>query len=624
MQNGQGNPIQGPPGSPAEPVRYTGKEDVDITQPDGGLRAAVGVQNYQVLRTFRHDPVHSDGLGWTYHHEPHMTYWKGRFYLVCKTNPADEDADKGGVLLFTSADLGRTWSSPTILFPACQVAPGDWTFNAMRLGFWIAPSGRLYAMADYIPLSGYTSGDYCDWLTYGVTVREIRENGAFGPIHFVADNPTLHPRTALPFPYYTASADPAFKADCEALRTDRIATLSWWEAIRSENFNFPRSLVDFIAKKGDIRFAKAPCVYRRADGALVALWKMSWASLSYDDGVTWSEPVQLKTMGTGFDKIWGQRTLDGRFACSWTPRVGTVNGYRLPLLVAAGDDGILYSGEMLNVNGEAYRRYEGRYKDFGPSNYQRGLVEGQSENPPGTDLWLAYSMSKEDIWISRIPLPLRGVVDRHVHDTFNDMESGGLVRDWNIYSPKYAPVGVVEFPSAADKSLELRDMDPFDYAKAERVFPESQTVRITFRILAKQTTGRLEIDVRSRTPGRYRPVQIWFDANGHIKTPHGILAPYQPDTWHCMVVDIDTAKQAYRVVLDGKEASRWLNFILPPYHERQTPELPRVDSIGRLVFRTGPYRGIDMTPIEPAVDCPIPATVFYINEVTTCGETTYG
>jgi hypothetical protein len=427
------------------------------------------------------------------------------------------------------------------------------------------------------------------------------------------DNPTLYSREALPFPYYMASDDAAFKADCEALRADKIATLSWWEPIRPENFAFPKGLVDFIAKIGHRSFAKAPCVYRRADGALVALWKNSYAALSEDGGVTWSEPVPLRTMGAGFDKIWAQRTADGRFACSWTPRACAAVGYRLPLLVAAGDDGILYSGDMLCVNNETYQRYEGRYKGFGPSNYQRGLVEGHSETPPGSDLWLTYSMSKEDIWISRIPLPLRGAVDRHVHDTFNDMETGGVVRDWNIYSPKYAPVRVVEFPCAADKSLELRDMDPFDYAKAERVFPESQAVRITFCLMAKQTTGRLEIAVCSHTPGNYRPVQIWFDANGHIKTPHRIHAAYQPETWYDMAVDIATAKQAYRLALNGKDISGWLPF-----------GQPRVASVERLVFRTGPYRGIDMTPIEPAVDRPIQATVFYINEVTTCEVPAHG
>jgi len=207
---------------------------------------AADAQNCQVLRTFRNDPAASDGFGWTYHHEPMITYWKGRFCLAFKTNPADEDMAPGCVLLSTSDDEARTWSSPTVLFPAREVAPGDWTFNAMRLGFWIAPAGRLHAMADYIPQSGYTSGNYCDWLAYGVAVREIRTDGTFGPIHFVVENPTLYPRESLPFPYYTASTDAVFKADCEALRADKIATLSWWEPIRPENFAFPKSLTDFI------------------------------------------------------------------------------------------------------------------------------------------------------------------------------------------------------------------------------------------------------------------------------------------------------------------------------------------------------------------------------------------
>ena len=184
-------------------------------------------------------------------------------------------------------------------------------------------------------------------------------------------------------------------------------------------------------------------------------------------------------------------------------------------------------GERLGVN-------NGRGFGIGVA----GFPEGHSETPPGADLWLTYSMGKEDIWISRIPLPLRGTVDHHIHDTFNDMETGGVVREWNIYSPKYAPVRVVEFPSAADKSIELRDMDPFDFAKAERVFPESKVVRISFRLMAKQTTGRLEIEVCGRTPGNYRPVLVSFGPNGRIGTPHRIHAAYQPETWYDMAVDI--------------------------------------------------------------------------------------
>ncbi len=39
---------------------------------------------------------------------------------------------------------------------------------------------------------------------------------------------------------------------------------------------------------------------------------------------------------------------------------------------------------------------------------------------------------------------------------------------WNIYSPLWAPVKV------EDGTLVLKDKDPFDYAKAERIFPASK------------------------------------------------------------------------------------------------------------------------------------------------------
>ncbi|MHC4573206.1 MAG: hypothetical protein ACYS76_03610 [Planctomycetota bacterium] len=52
---------------------------------------------------------------------------------------------------------------------------------------------------------------------------------------------------------------------------------------------------------------------------------------------------------------------------------------------------------------------------------------------------------------------------------------------------KWAPVSVVESAGAANKSLELRDKDPYDYARAVRVFPESAETKIEFKVLAKQT-----------------------------------------------------------------------------------------------------------------------------------------
>ena len=138
-----------------------------------------------------------------------------------------------------------------------------------------------------------------------------------------------------------------------------------------------------------------------------------------------------------------------------------------------GDDGILFDN-MLCVQGEVPpRRFAGHDKDFG-SQYNRVRRGRQRPDARAPTCGSTYSMNKEDIWVSRIPVPVRETVTGPVHDTFDDTADRRSVHDWNIYSRKWAPVRVVDFPSATNKSLELQDKDPYDYARAVRVFPETK------------------------------------------------------------------------------------------------------------------------------------------------------
>ena len=185
-------------------------------------------------------------------------------------------------------------------------------------------------------------------------------------------------------------------------------------------------------------------------------------------------------------KISGRRTSDGRYALIYNPNVD--DDHRWPLAIVTGDDGVLFDN-MLCVQGEVPpRRFAGRYKDFG-SQYNRCVEEGNG-NTPGTDLWVTYSMNKEDIWVSRIPVPVRqrvtGPGPRHVRRP----RSRRTRDDWNIYSPRWAPVAIVDFPSATNKSLELQDKDPYDYARAVRVFPETKSATVHFRVHAGQNQQR--------------------------------------------------------------------------------------------------------------------------------------
>ena len=73
------------------------------------------------------------------------------------------------------------------------------------------------------------------------------------------------------------------------------------------------------------------------------------------------------------------------------------------------------------------------------------------------------------------------------------------------------------FSSAANKSLELQDKDPYDYARAIRVFPESKRASLHFKVhTAQNQNGRLEIEVTDRFG--YRPVRLIFAEDGDLRS----------------------------------------------------------------------------------------------------------
>src|SRR5262249_15045849 len=115
--------------------------------------------------------------------------------------------------------------------------------------------------------------------------------------------------TSLPF--YTTAPDADFKQACEALLANKLITLQWWEEDRAKDGFFP-----------DMGSAtlKALSFFHRKDGAVVGLWKSSWASLSHDEGKTWTPPVRVPSLVMAEAKISGQRTADGRYALVYNPR----------------------------------------------------------------------------------------------------------------------------------------------------------------------------------------------------------------------------------------------------------------------------------------------------------------
>jgi hypothetical protein len=430
-------------------------------------------------------------------------------------------------------------------------------------------------------------------------VREIYKDGTTGPLYFIRYN--RHAgwnETNTPFPSYKTSPDKGFIAVCDELMGNRLMVQQWWEEDRSED--------GFYLMSGGGFECKAFNWYTRKDGLMVGLFKAAWTAYSKDNGDTWSPIQKVPSMIVGEAKMWGQQTEDDKYALIYNPHFE----WRYPLVVNTSEDGEIFSN-MAVVHGElAPMRYQGNAKDVGPQ-YVRGITPGNG-NPPGNDMWLTYSMHKEDIWVSRVPTPIRHKVDEWVETNFDDCETGGAVEDWNIYSLIWAPVSIVESPDRTDKSLKLSDSEPYDYARAQRVFPESGSVTLEFELLAEQANyGRMEIDIVNRTG--YRPVRIALNENGWVEVVDGKkvaeVASYTEGQWLKFKITADVEKSTFGLALNGREVVADASFAA------------KVNELQRVSFQTGKYRKLGIGKDENSDDLPnagdrVSVSIYYLDNVS--------
>jgi hypothetical protein len=596
-------PIQAEVGGPEEPVRYVGDYHIDWSRSDGGKRPVVGVENIQVIRSNRTHPEWGDGVGWTYQHAASMVYWNDKFYLTSKINTVHEDVGSGQILLETSED-GRNWSFPRQLYPVYEKGEG---YNVgLRQPWYISADGRLLNLVG--------------WGNNGLCVREIYKDDTFGPVY------TIFQGTSEKLPYYKTSPNRGFVAACDAFLKDDLIMPFWWELLRDRGLydfklNVPDQLrvdsFDLPYRNAGVRnWGKGATIFHRKDRTAVILWKFGLAAISKDGGKTWSDAVKLPTIETRMQMIHAQRTDDGRYAILFDPDRGTPGGERrYPLVAITSDDGITFD-DMGVIHGEVPdQRFVGKSKEAGPS-YVRGIYEGQGD-PPGDDMWVGYSVNKENIWVSRVPVPIRLSVDEPVDDGFDNMKAGGPVEDWNIYSPSWARVALVpDAPGSDDLVLEMRDKDPVDYAKAVRVFPETDdALTIKFNLMARQTDkGPFEIEVNSA--GGAKTARVYLGSDGMVWARDDempvVVCPYHTNDWMSIEIVMDKAADRKYVVKVktylGEHVSQALKY----------PDGPK--TVERVTFRTGHDRllgeergrsDIDL----PGTDEPDPEAVFYIDNV---------
>ena len=616
-------------------LRYVGDEHVTLERHDGGLQPAIGVQSIQVLRANRENPDEAEGTGWTYNHAPMIAYFRGVFYLEYLSNPYGEHRPPGQTLLVTSLD-GRNWTRPKVVFPVYRIPDGlfknnektlpDGTDAVMhqRMGFFASSNDRLLILGNYGICPTVHQVPFDDF-SIGRVVREILPNGTFGPIFFIRYNVgTIWNEENTHYPFYRESDDPGLIEACDELLASPLHTQQWAEEQGDDD-----ELITVKSSDGGAFHNKAFCWYELPDETIVGLWKWMKCAFSHDKGRTWSPVAETQGIRHAGAKIWGQRTSDGRYALVYNPH--TYNLFRWPLAIVTSDDGLTYD-RMLSVIGDlTLRRYDGGpYKSHG-FHYVRGMVVGVDDTPAGA-LFVAYSVNKEDIWISRIPVPVAEKTQQSVKDDFFTMDTQPWVPGWNVYSPKWAPVEIVAAPQSNGNCLRLSDFDPVDYARAERVFPCGTQVSCRFDICTGQNDhGCLYVELLDRYGNP--AFNLIFDEDGQIKITHGrrriAIAEYQSDRWYQVVLDADAGRSVFDVALDGE---RMGSTEVQQYQGQRTGMrgwffAGTAMTLERISFRTGPVRRFPIPEPDgnPTADLDgagekVPRADFYLGRVEIISE----
>ncbi len=563
-------------------VRYTGTTLSNVDYHHGQLSQAIGVHNIQTMRANRSDAGPS---GWTYNHQPMLAYWNNTFYLEYLCNPVGEHIPPGRTVLQSSKD-GYNWSSPVVIFPPYKLRDGtvkegkkDSAKNAFavmhqRIGFYTSKSKKLYALGYYGIVLGQKD-DPNDGNGIGRVIREIKADGTYGEIYFLRYNHGFDEKNT-DHPFYKNSKDPALIKACDEILGTPLLMM---QTVEEGDRNDP-----LIPLQKDF---KAFNYYHLPNGNTVGLWKYALTSISKDEGKTWQYgPLRAPGFVNANAKIWGQRTSDKRYATVYNPAE-----FRWPLALSVSDDGLNYKNLLL-VNGEITSlRYGGAYKSYGPQ-YVRGIQE-MDGTPPDGNMWVAYSMNKEDIWVSKIPVPVKDKITADVNDVFNDLKNGEELQEWNLFSPVWCRTVIEKKDNV--KTLALHDSDPFDYAKAERIFPNSKKVAVEFSVTPQQNnSGLLEIELTD-TKGA-ACLRLILDSAGNILTKQGYrnrsLGKYNAGETLTIKIELNTATRFYSVTINGKSSN---NICFAP-----------VETVERIVFRTGTVRRFPDadTPTDQDYDLP--------------------
>ena len=333
--------------------------------------------------------------------------YKGVLFASWDNQARDENTSGQHGVFRYSTDEGKTWSKQKRLFPPladyvpASVAKVPKPFQTSQ-GF-AEVDGKLYAVTcvDRALREKVYRFNEVSRTRIGLLACEVRVDGTVGPVFWLSDE------SPEPEPGY-----PSIPAGNPSL----VAKLN---AYFKEPANLPQLLFrprQWPDSDDEHRMTEPTQPWRLENGTWVRLYRNQgtvhattrpeieasrprrhYASFSFDDGASWTPPTRTNFPDTGARANSG-RLPDGQFYVINNPLpMSARQGGRQMLAISLSKDGLSFDRMAVIKFAAPPQRYEGKSKGAGGFQYPHSVVVGKH-------LWVIYSVNKEDVEVTRIPL----------------------------------------------------------------------------------------------------------------------------------------------------------------------------------------------------------------------------
>ena len=343
-----------------------------------------------------------------YNHHPQIASFKGVLYASWEHHARDENACGQQILTRRSLDLGATWTPAQEQFPSLdRMLPASDPYPGTRFqtgqGF-IVIDDTLYAVTGV-----------CDWtasgrkkgrprIKIGRLCRSVHSDGALG------DPFWLQPEAPKPVEGF-----PAYPAGAPAL----VEKINQYFGQIGHEIQIDFSQGPHPESDDKHRMSEPTSPWPLPGGGWAKLYRdngklgdqaldelqegksqRNYASFTFDDGKTWTTPTRTNFPDASSHSAAGKLPDGQVYVVNNVLPMATDDGGRILLAISLSRDGLTFDRMAVIRAVPPPIRYEGRSKDIG-FQYPHATIAGQ-------DLWVIYSVNKEDIEIARIPLSALG------------------------------------------------------------------------------------------------------------------------------------------------------------------------------------------------------------------------